>query len=242
MQNQSKKTIFSSILFISLGLLLVACGGSNATATPIPTEPADNVLPTAPPQEEPTDAAEPTATAEPSETATTAPLPEPTATVPAEEYPAVTPTIPPTPEGYPAVAPTEAPPIDGYPAAEDVTQPIDTSFSVIAFGPIGSEQPVIEGTEITAVFTPTEVSGSAGCNQYFAERMTDGTSFSIGVIGSTEMFCEEPEGVFEQEQAYLEALQHADGFNWGEAGEDSIIYYTLEDGTAGRIDLTPITE
>ena len=64
-----------------MGLLLVACGGSDtATATPNPTEPSENVLPTAAPQEEPTEAAEPTETVEPSETATTAPPPEPTAT------------------------------------------------------------------------------------------------------------------------------------------------------------------
>lgn len=240
MQIQTKKTIYFIILSILFSLALTACGGgAEATATPDPTEPADNALPTAPPPEEPT------APAEPEETATTAPLPEPTTTEPADtgnSYPAPTTAPMPTAEGYPAVAPTIAPKTDSaYPAPESLPERA-TSYKVVAFGPIGSEEAVIEGTEITAVFSETEVNGNAGCNQYFAELIPEGSIFSVGVIGSTEMFCEEPEGVFEQEQAYLEALQNADGYNWGENDEESNIFYTLEDATAGQIILEPIVE
>ena len=35
---------------------------------------------------------------------------------------------------------------------------------------------------------------------------------SIGPAGATEMFCSEPEGVMEQEQQYLAALETADTY------------------------------
>ncbi|QYZ80332.1 META domain-containing protein [Methanofollis formosanus] len=67
--------------------------------------------------------------------------------------------------------------------------------------------PVIEGTEITAVFDEDgKVTGSAGCNRYFASYNLTGSSMEIGPAGSTKMFCAEPEGIMEQESTYLSLL------------------------------------
>lgn len=66
---------------------------------------------------------------------------------------------------------------------------------------------VIAGSEITASFDGDRLSGSAGCNSYFAAFETDGTQLTLGPAGSTEMYCAQPEGVMEQEAAYVDALQ-----------------------------------
>ncbi|HSQ71416.1 MAG TPA: META domain-containing protein, partial [Rubrivivax sp.] len=72
---------------------------------------------------------------------------------------------------------------------------------------------VIEGTEITTLFgADGELSGSAGCNQYIGGYTVDGNTIQIGQLGSTMRFCGEPEGIMEQEQAFLAALQSAATF------------------------------
>lgn len=86
-----------------------------------------------------------------------------------------------------------------------------TSWTVVSYNN-GKEAvvSVILGTEITAAFgDDARVTGSAGCNSYFAGYEMDGTSISIGPAGATEMFCGEPEGVMDQESQYLAALQSA---------------------------------
>jgi heat shock protein HslJ len=66
------------------------------------------------------------------------------------------------------------------------------------------------GTEVTAVFGEDgSLTGLAGCNRYTTAYEADGDSISIGLPASTRMFCAEPEGVMEQETAYLAALESA---------------------------------
>lgn len=69
---------------------------------------------------------------------------------------------------------------------------------------------VLPGTRVTAVFTSDDrVSGSAGCNGYFGGAVAKGgAQLSVGLLGSTRMFCG-ADGVMDQEQAYLAALQKA---------------------------------
>jgi heat shock protein HslJ len=72
---------------------------------------------------------------------------------------------------------------------------------------------VIEGTELNVLFGEDgELSGSAGCNQYIGGYTVDGNAIEIGQLGSTMRFCAEPEGIMEQEQAFLAALQSAATF------------------------------
>ena len=71
---------------------------------------------------------------------------------------------------------------------------------------------VLPGTRITALFESGTVSGSAGCNNYNASYELDGKSITIGPGASTMMACPEPEGVMEQEQLYLAALQSAGSY------------------------------
>ncbi|MBN1579213.1 MAG: META domain-containing protein [Anaerolineae bacterium] len=67
-------------------------------------------------------------------------------------------------------------------------------------------------TQMTATFSDGQVTGSAGCNRYFGSATANDRQLTIGMLGSTEMFCGQPEGVMEQELAYLQALQSATTF------------------------------
>lgn len=71
----------------------------------------------------------------------------------------------------------------------------------------GANLPVLEGSEITAQFTEDGlVSGSAGCNSYSGSYQVDGEGLSVELGPSTLMFCDQPEGMMDQETAYLGAL------------------------------------
>jgi len=69
---------------------------------------------------------------------------------------------------------------------------------------------LITGTEISAYFgVEGDLSGNAGCNQYFASFTVSDGSIEIGMPGSTMRFCEEPAGIMEQESEFLAALVSA---------------------------------
>jgi heat shock protein HslJ len=53
------------------------------------------------------------------------------------------------------------------------------------------------------------VTGSAGCNNYFASYETEGETLAVGPAGSTRKMCAEPEGIMDQETAFLAALGSA---------------------------------
>ena len=67
------------------------------------------------------------------------------------------------------------------------------------------------GTQITANFGEDgQLTGSAGCNDYFGPYETDGQKISMGPFGTGRTACSEPEGIMEQESQYLAALETAD--------------------------------
>ena len=69
---------------------------------------------------------------------------------------------------------------------------------------------VLEGTDVSAVFgADGKLAGSGGCNNYTADYQVDGSSLHIGPAASTRKLCSEPQGVMEQEAAYLKALESA---------------------------------
>jgi heat shock protein HslJ len=50
------------------------------------------------------------------------------------------------------------------------------------------------------------ISGLAGCNSYSGNYQVDGNQLTFGEIIATEMACQEPQGIMQQEQQYLRAL------------------------------------
>ena len=65
----------------------------------------------------------------------------------------------------------------------------------------------ITGTTITLEFTERGFRGSAGCNSYSGGYQVRGDNITVSEIASTLMACMEPEGIMEQEQAYLSILR-----------------------------------
>ncbi len=70
----------------------------------------------------------------------------------------------------------------------------------------------LTGTVLTAVFDDGSLSGVAGCNDYFTGYEVDGSSIEMGPIASTQAFCSEPDGIMDQEFAYMGLLEMADRY------------------------------
>jgi heat shock protein HslJ len=71
----------------------------------------------------------------------------------------------------------------------------------------------LPGTTITAIFADNgTLTGSSGCNTYQTAFTLGRGSIEIEPPASTEMACAEPEGVMDQEAAYLAALPTAVGY------------------------------
>ena len=102
-----------------------------------------------------------------------------------------------------------------------------TSWTLTGYVLNGTPQEVINGTTVTMDFgDETRITGSAGCNRYFASYEIRGTAITFGQAGSTLMYCTGT-GVMEQESTYLMLLSRAASLK---AGNDSL---TLAD-TQGR--------
>jgi heat shock protein HslJ len=72
----------------------------------------------------------------------------------------------------------------------------------------GGVTSLVAGTTITLEFRDDGgLSGSAGCNNYKTLYTLDGDKMTIGPSMTTRKMCVEPEGIMEQEQAYLAALE-----------------------------------
>ncbi|HEY4662125.1 MAG TPA: META domain-containing protein [Candidatus Humimicrobiaceae bacterium] len=92
---------------------------------------------------------------------------------------------------------------------EDDIAPIKldgTQWKLISLN--GSE--LIEGTHISLYFRNGIVWGSAGCNIYGGEYLTeDPDILNIPGVGKTEMDCLSPEGIMEQDDTYTRSLTNA---------------------------------
>ena len=77
-----------------------------------------------------------------------------------------------------------------------------TAWELIAL----NGEPPLADTSITLEFSETDAMGVAGCNQYSGPYELEGEALTFGEMVRTMMACMEPEGVMEQEDAYLAAL------------------------------------
>lgn len=103
----------------------------------------------------------------------------------------------------------------GLTACKAKTAAIDnTAWVLLWYSEQGNLQAVLVGTEITAKFDGKDgqITGSAGCNTYTGDYEAKKNELSISRLAWTEMACLEPEGVMEQEQQYLSALQAAESY------------------------------
>jgi heat shock protein HslJ len=71
-------------------------------------------------------------------------------------------------------------------------------------------EPVLPGTEPTLVFEDGNAGGTTGCNSFGGPYVATGeAAIQFAEIASTQMACMDPDGVMEQEIAYLSMLQSA---------------------------------
>jgi len=66
---------------------------------------------------------------------------------------------------------------------------------------------LLNGTAITLDFNDGRVGGNSGCNSYGGAYTSTDTTLQVSQLVSTLMACGAPEGIMEQEQQYLAALQ-----------------------------------
>ncbi len=106
---------------------------------------------------------------------------------------------------------------------------------------------VLPGTTITLKFSDDQVVGSAGCNQYGGSYRAGENSLNVDDVFSTEMGCLEPEGILEQEGAYLAALGAAATYQlaadrleiFDEAGARILVFVTPTGGSTSQVNETP---
>ena len=115
-----------------------------------------------------------------------------------------------------------------------------STFYLVSFGALGQEQPVLPGTQITADFANSTISGDAGCNNYSGTLVPTNDYFVVEGITTTRMFCAEPAGVMDQEQAYLAGLSDVTGYQWDQdlvndvtVVTNLLVSYNLPDGSPG---------
>jgi len=90
-------------------------------------------------------------------------------------------------------------------------------------------------TAITATFEDGTVSGSAGCNTYFADYARDGSFLTCETPAATEMACRGPAGIMEQELSYLGFLEDVTVYCiygshlWLETGDGRALVFTAQE-------------
>ncbi|MEA3326208.1 MAG: transporter substrate-binding domain-containing protein [Chloroflexota bacterium] len=71
----------------------------------------------------------------------------------------------------------------------------------------------IEDVDVLLTFEKSgTVSGNAGCNDYTGHYVTNGIEIIIEEIGNTLMYCEEPEGLQDQEDLFLQMLERVEEY------------------------------
>ena len=95
---------------------------------------------------------------------------------------------------------------------------------------------VMKGSELTMTFgADGRVTGSAGCNSYFASYALQADGVRFGLPGATRMFCGEPAGLMDQEFRFLSLLEKVAGLRL-EGGNLSL----MEDGGQPVLVLAPL--
>jgi heat shock protein HslJ len=96
-------------------------------------------------------------------------------------------------------------------------------------------QAPIAGSTITAKFEKGEISGNSGCNSYGGKFSASGSKLSPSELVMTEMACMDPQGVMDQETAFLQALNQAASYSVKDgsleiqnAAGETILVFTAE--------------
>jgi len=99
--------------------------------------------------------------------------------------------------------------------------PLNGSFEVtnIVASALGDKKPII-----TFDAKENRVNGNSGCNSYFGQFQQEDRALSFGVLGATEMACQEP--LMLAEMALYKAFQNTASFDL----ENSILVFKDQEG------------
>ncbi len=109
-------------------------------------------------------------------------------------------TSPPSPTSRSLTTVTTTPPLEG------------TTWMLTSLQTEEGTANVLPNTTVTATFNDDNVTGSSGCNRYFARYSLSGQdAITFTSLGSTVMYCTNP-GVMTQETTYVRLLQNTTGY------------------------------
>ena len=174
----------------------------------------------------PTDTPEPTFTPTLTEIPTETPIPSATPAPTNTPVPTQTPTEGPTTEV------TETPTEEGEPTESPGADLLGSTWGLAGYLADLDDlelTPLLPGTTVDLVFNEGgSFSGNSGCNTYTGLFVTDGEELTFENIAGTEIFCEDPEGIMDQEALYLELLGDAEGYRITPDGRLEIVLDRLE--------------
>ncbi|MFC2030098.1 META domain-containing protein [Chloroflexota bacterium] len=106
---------------------------------------------------------------------------------------------------------------------------------------------LIKDTQITLGFGEGSLEGSAGCNSYGGSYTATEDSLRLSDLHWTEMGCLEPEGILDQEMAYLNALNTVSSYQvdadrlelYNEAGTQILVFGPQETELPDPTRITP---
>ncbi|MBN1317425.1 MAG: META domain-containing protein, partial [Anaerolineales bacterium] len=138
-----------------------------------------------------------------------------------------------TPEPEPTPIPAKTPTPEPTTAVEKGVDTLDgTQWALVSYrNQNGELVDVPDGVSATAAFEAGQVNGKAGCNSYFGSYRAGDGRVEFGVLGQTEMYCMEPEGVMELEMAFLQALSQAASYTI----QDDVLTFTDDGGSAAAV-------
>lgn len=119
-------------------------------------------------------------------------------------------------------------------------------WKLIAFGPPGTNTPLVEGSTVTLVLADGQAVGMGGCNAYGALYRLDDSKISFDEITRTLKACEN-EFLTAQEQNYLLALESANRYEldgttlriWYENGAGVLVFETQQSADPNPTAETP---
>lgn len=130
--------------------------------------------------------------------------------------------------------------------AEQQTSSLTGSWVLLRYADRAALRSLVPGTAISATFgNDGRITGTAGCNQYFASFTAGDPLITVGDIGSTLMYCSLPEGSMEQEATYLTLLGKAATWTTRDgnlvirdaSGSDILIFVRGTPGTSDQEDV-----
>lgn len=121
------------------------------------------------------------------------------------------------PEPQPTLVAPEGPaPTEDFSGQNPSLGGLAGTWRLVQYGNVDEPTPVIEGSEITATFETSGISGNAGCNGYGGSFRFEGNTLTVSDVVSTLMACED-DAVTMQEAAYLAALGSVTNYEVGDA-------------------------